>query len=77
MSKPTWTDVWYDWNIRLWCVQVKDENGHQYEDCSEYCNSKPSADETDQYYRELYSIDLKYSRKRRREYKQNLKDGNT
>jgi hypothetical protein len=68
--KPTWTDVWYDWNIRLWCIQVKTDDGSQYEMDSEYCASKEQAEDYDRYFREKHGIDLKYSRKKRREYKE-------
>ncbi|PYE51580.1 hypothetical protein HUB98_06080 [Paenibacillus barcinonensis] len=69
---PTWTDVWFDRNIRLWCVQVKNDDGTQFEMESEYCASKEQAEDYDQHFRSKYNIDLKYSKKKRKEYKDSL-----
>lgn len=73
MSKPSWVDVWYDKNVRSWCIQLKTENGDQFEDNSTYVYSKNEALEIEKYYIKEFSLDLKHSRMKQKEHKEYLK----
>jgi hypothetical protein len=73
MSKPSWVDVWYNWEVRSWCVQVKDDEGNQWEDESTYVYTKDEAKQIEKWQIEHYDIDPKYSRKKQKEYKEYLK----
>jgi len=69
-NKPTWIENWYNGKYG-YCVQLMTDDGCQIGDA--FYGTKEGALMTEKEWEEQYSIDHKYSIKKRKEYRKEIK----